>query len=236
MKEEKGAKVDDMNGYVIRHGNSNKYNVVTSVSVSSLELSPSTEYIVEVMNERGPSGASNVGTFKAKTSANGENITIPTSFIEEHDEILPGQTVNLEFYERLPPQDEAVGISDNSRILGRSEVVADPSVSDGCDARLTCEKASKAISSGGETLKFRNTRTQMEIVSQTHADFAAEKNHISFPQEIRRSIEARPGDLIEIIRPEPRGVNGDREQEELIRETHRMVSEMYEAYLQQVKE
>jgi len=55
----------------------------------------------------------------------------------------------------------------------------------------------------------------------------------NFPSDVREEIDAKPGDLIEVI-----GVGAtenaekDLSQEEMIVQTHRMVREMYAAYIE----
>jgi hypothetical protein len=231
-----GDQVGRIDSYVLRYSQTSGEDVTQNIYVSELDLQANTKYALVVSRKNQSIDNARIGTTVVRTDKEAKNATLPISFIREHEEMRPGQNVSLTFYEHLPPQNQDFVISDDSSILGRSEVVADPSVSDGCDARLTCKNASKAIRSGGEMLKFRNTRTQKEETVQSHADFESDKYQVSFPIEARRSIDAKPTDLIEIIRPASNKIDNDKEQAELVRETHRMVSEMYEAYLQQVND
>lgn len=237
MTDRTGDNVGCIDNYVFRYSESSDEGVSKIIHVNDLDLEAKTEYILRVSSENPHAEEALIGTTTVRTDKEAKNVTLPISFVREHDRIRAGQMVSLNLYEKRPLANEDLKISDSSTVLGRSEVVADPTVSDGCDARLTCKRAAEEIPKGGEMLKFRNTRTQTEKIVQSHSDFKSDKYQISFPMDAREAIGAQPNDLVEIIRPAEGETDVEqRSQKEIVEETHRMVSEMYESYLQQVNE
>jgi hypothetical protein len=230
MPEQKGELIATKKNYVLRHTENNSQNIVTSVDVTSLDLTANNRYFVVVKGNNGPKGNSKIGSFSASTDKYGSNITIPIDFIKQKEQMKPGKTVDIRFHREI----EATNLNDPAEVLGRAEVVEDTTVSDNCDARLTCEPVSDYLGEKYGVIRFRNTRTQQECEAQTHSTYESDNNAVSFPKEIRSQIDARPGDLIELIGPADSSPDAtdDKDVEELIREMHGMMMEMYNDYLE----
>jgi len=234
MPVRQGDLVGVKKDYVFRHTDRVDHNVVTTVTVGDLDLDGGETYIGEIVNNGGRGGNETIATAEMNVSGDGNSLTIPYEVVRNSDKIVPGQTVNIKVFERVEVPEQ---ISDSADILGRAEVVADPSVRDNCDARLTCEVASEYLGDKRKTLRFRNTRTHEESEAETHSDYDKKTNAVSFPIELRERISAQPNDLIEIIKPaQSEGADEtnaeDKDVEELIREMHSMMMEMYNDYLE----
>jgi len=221
--------------YVFRRSESNPTGVVSTVSIGNdVDVEPSTEYILEAHRDNGRNGREKIATTEIRTSETGKQLTIPKATIEETEQIKPGVPVVLKLFEveEEEAEEPQVEISDNASVLGRNTVSADPSCSDGCDARLHSEPAKEYLDSLGGTgeLKFRNLRTNEEVVGESHSNYQKTGNAVQFKKRLREQINAQHGDLIEIIKP---GRKEDKSVEELIREMHGMMMEMYNDYLEQ---
>jgi hypothetical protein len=220
--------------YVFRHTDRADHNVVTTITVGELDLDGGETYLVEIQNSGGRGGNETIVTAEMNVSEDGQSLTIPYEVVRDSNKIVPGQTVNIKVYERVEVPEQ---ISDSADILGRAEVVGDPSVRDNCDARLTCESASEYLGNDRKTIRFRNVRTKEEYEVETHSNYDKKTNAVSFPIIVREAISAEPADLIELIKPaqaasESEDAAEDKDVEELIREMHGMMMEMYNDYLE----
>jgi len=227
---QKGQKVGEVD-YVFRRSTSNSTGVVTTLNVTGLEVEADTPYIVEIHQHKGRNGRELLATAEVRTSKKGNQITVPQAVVKETDAIKPGVPAILKLFE-LVEEEPDVGVSDSASVLGRHDVSSDPTCEDNCDARLYSERAKEYLEQAGGSaeLTFRNLRNQQETTQVTHCNYATSGNAISFKKRIRKDIDAQPGDLIEIIKPsDPQ----DKDVEELIREMHGMMMEMYNEWMEQ---
>lgn len=233
MTREKADVVASIENHVLRYAESTETGVVQTISVTELNLDGSSKYEMALINNKGRGGDEVIGETAVKTDKKARNITIPVSFIREHDEVRPGQTVNVVFYQYTENNTQTVAISDERSIIDRAKVCKDSGVSDNCDSRLYSEKAANHLSSSPKVMKFRNTRTGEEALAETHANHTSRVNVVSFPMSARRKVSAQPDDLIEIVDV---GGESEKNNQELIHEMYEMISELHEAYLQQTDE
>jgi len=235
---EKGKKIGMASNVVFRYSDTSETNVVHKVNISGSRVEGGKEYFVEVYKNQGQNGQSMIAEFKSKISKGGNHVSIPKSVVLSTDQIQPGRTVNIYFFEVDEPntQEKKVGgLEDSAEVLDRATPNLDSSSSTKLDSRITSTKAVQHVKKrGGECeVKFRNTRTGEETISATHAGYDGHGNKIHFPVSAQKKIGADIDDLIEIIRVDKENQNNilGAKQNEKIEEIHDMVSEMYDAYL-----
>jgi len=234
---EKGNKLAHKR-YVFRKSESNKTGVVSTVSVSDLDLDPKTDYFVEISKDNGPNGKNMLTTMKTTTSSSANQINISTSVITDVEGIAPGVSAGLTFYEVVSTKNTDNDTNDNTdlanRLLGVANVAVDNTASDGCDSRLHCQAASRYLDNQGKEglLKFRNKRNNKETVAESHSNYQSNKNCVHTSIDVRQNIDTEPGDEIELFRIDGGEDIADTRTAERIEEMHEMVSEMYEAYLE----
>jgi len=235
MTDRKGSFVGSIDNYVLRYSEQPDHNVVTTVRVGDLDLEGGHAYVIEIHNNGGRGGNKNITTTKVNTSQSGETVTIPTQVVRESDMLVPGQTVNIKVFEYAEAESQ---IADSTKVLDRTTVAKDKCVRDNCDSRLASQAVCEFLGNDRRVLKFRNTRTQEETKGTTHSNYDKEGYAVSFPISVREKISAQPGDLIEIISPaqnddmELTNQSADKDVEQLIREMHSAMMDMYNDYLE----
>jgi len=222
-----GDKIGVKEKYVFRITEKD-HDVVTTVTVSELDVEPKTEYVAELSIHRGANGTERVAVMPVKTDARGQTISLPTGEIDTVDEIQPGRTANITLYE--PQEDPTAEFADSARVIDRASARSDNTSQDGCGSRLTSKSAAEWLGEQTRELKFRNTRTMKESVAPSHSNYETGRNYIKFPHGARTAIDARAGDLIEIIAPDTTDGMVAETTEEQIAELYDMVSEMYAAF------
>jgi len=229
--QEKAEHVGTIN-HVFRYTDQQEHNVVQNIGVSELDLEASTEYIITVDINGGRGGNETVLETAVNTNKEATQVSLPHEDIEKTEAIAPGRTAILKVY-TVEEDDVADGLSDNTSVIARTTVKADPSSSDDCYSLLHDKSVAEFLSGTSKKLQFRNTRTMQESVAECHSDYER-RGHFTFPSEVRESIGAQPDDLIEIIASSDGESTSPDEQdvESLIREMHGMMMEMYNDYME----
>lgn len=233
---EKGKKVGEVSS-VLRWTDSHGHNVQVNISVDGAGVECGEEYIAVIELYQGPDGMESVAEFEVTIHSNDKRITLPKDVIQSSDALVPGRSIKISFYGVIEDKDitsqdqsqENYGISDSAEVLGRATPNKDPSSSDGLDSTLYHSAVGQYLEQNGESmLKFRNIASGKETLGTSYAGYVDKESRFSFPKTVRDEIDVSEGDLIEIIKP----AQADSDDEDKIDEIHRMVSEMYEAYLE----
>lgn len=230
---------DDYIGYVqktLSLAESNENNVSHRISINDLDVENDEFYYIEVFVPRGPEGEEFVCDFSGECQDN--KISLPKPEIKKNDLLVPGRTIKLYVYET--PNDETK--SDDSgiealegKVLARTSAVLDKSCARNVHSSVFSKQAVKHIEEKDiNKIKFRNLRTGKEAVCQPKIKVDKDNGsyRIEFPQNVREELDTKPKDLLEIIDPSL----GENNVEELIREMHGMMMEMYNDYLEQKDE
>jgi len=199
--------------------------VSPNIAPTNLDVEHGKSYLIELGIDRGQKGIEHVTEFTARTSNGKGRIHIPKSVVEGHDIIEPGRTIQATVFEVNKSDQDFV---DNSKVLDRATVVEDTSISDDCDARIKAHTAYEYLDDKEKLLKFRNVDKNQEVTAMSNQNVP--DGDISFTIGARKAINASPGDLIEVIKTE---TESDKDSQELIEEMHEMITEMYNAYLEQ---
>lgn len=215
---------------------SKEHRVSAHVPVKSIDVSIGEEYYIELAAVRGQSGDDYIDSFTANVDKQ-SRFCIPKPVIESNDKIEPGRTIRASLFESVE-EEEPAELADDAKVLDRVEPVADSSQSDGLHSGLHSATVWDHLQEGNSKLKFRNTRTQKEAIGEAQPYEAKNERgyRFSFPYHVRQQIEAESGDLIEVIavsQQEATTTVEDKDVEELIREMHSMMMEMYNTYLEQ---
>lgn len=211
----------------------NAYNsnqVEPQIYTSELADLKGQEVIVEV-SKRQNSTYETVAEFSGTVYNKEAGITLKTEVVEEND-LLPGEQIKVTVFERAVQ----MKLEDDGSVMGRAKAFSSKANADGVDSRLYCEAVHKRLDRGGQLLKYRNARTGKEATGRAVAH--KEKNSISFRQDVRQSIDAQPGDLIEIVENPGNTSDSNNRSEavavpaEKIDEMYEMLSQLHEAYTQ----
>jgi len=226
----KGDKIGEKSVTLKRYRNSNNsQNVRQQINISGSGVDCGQELFVEAYESHGSTGWA--GSWKARVYDSKCRITFPKDKIESSD-LLPGDTIAFEFYEIDNEQ-----ISDSTDIIDRTSAPKDKDNQDNLQSHLNSKKVCKHIQeqNGLSQLKLRNVKNGKSSIYFAKMISNSQNNtyRFNFPSDVREEIDAKPGDLIEVI-----GVGAtenaekDLSQEEMIVQTHRMVREMYAAYIE----
>jgi len=193
-----------------------------------------TEYFID-MKASGKSSVdySDIDPFLITTHNSQFSFTVPMEILMQND-ILPGHTAYINVHEVAKVTTTSTDFVDDSRVIGRTSVIANYKTSDGCRSSLRDEKIYEQIGEGELNLKFRNLANGKETNVVTSRRDGG-KNEFTFPISARKALDAEPRDLIEVIdEGESENVNADSSQElakeEKINEMYEMISELYDAY------
>jgi len=150
--------------------------------------------------------------------------SMPAKEIKDNG-LRPGHCISIQIFEKV----EQPVISDNAAIIDRVNVNKDSHRMGNIDNKLYSKKVCSYIGNDESSeVKFRNTKNGKEEMGEVKQ--YPKPTEFSFPSVVRRGINPSPGDLIEIIAPknqENHTEDEDKDVEELIREMHGMMMEMY---------
>ena len=224
---QKGMKIGEKTVTLKRHeGSYNDNNVNVQIPVSDVEDIVEGQHVIVKMKRVKNRSVEWSERFTREIHNTGKKFSIPQDIIRDRD-IKPGTTFEFAFYKQSEYNEK---ISDDANLIDRVEVVADPSSSDGCDQRLYSKEITQYLEESDDLwLKFRNASEMKETTGESHCSYDTGRNPISFPYDVRNAINAKPGDLIEVIATEK---DEKFSHEEKIDEIYSMVNEMYDAYLE----
>jgi len=206
---------------------SKSHNISNTVNTTDTSAERGEKYIVEFTKKNGTKEVSGpICEFEVQIVNSQDRFTIPKRVIDANDEIVPGRTLKVDLYEVKKPKRQV--LEDDSAVLDRITAESDRTNSDGVGSTLRSETVYKWLDDQFKQVKFRNARTQKESVVEVSRNKT--RNGFTFPVDSRKEMDTKQGDLIEVITVEQ---DSEKNPEELIKEMHSMMMEMYNAYLEQ---
>jgi len=226
--QEKGQKIGEMD-YVFRRSESSQTEVVNSINITDLSVNQDTEYFLEIYKNNGRNGREKIAATNVKTSKDGYRTSLPSETINNTEAIKPGVSAVLKLYTLAEKSDTQKTLTESIDVLDLSPV-GSSSARDGCDSRLYSERVKEYLEkqNGKAELTFRNVENGKQTVEKTTSEYESSKNAIGFPISIREQIDAKPGDTIELAKPNQTKISPDTKAK--IEEMHNMIEEMYGAY------
>jgi len=223
---QKGEHIGSMS-HTLGLAESKTHNISNAIHTANVPVERGTEYLIELTVKSGTKQSSGpFCEFTANVVKSQDRFTIPKKVIEENNELVPGRTVKIDFYQ-LEQSDE-MELKDDNSVIDRVEVRSDKTNPDGVDSQLHSERVHEWIGDEYKWVKFRNTRTKKESMEKVTTNKT--RNRFSFPINVRRDIDAKEGDLVEVIEVV---TQSDKDVEELIREMHGVMMELYNTHLEQ---
>jgi bifunctional DNA-binding transcriptional regulator/antitoxin component of YhaV-PrlF toxin-antitoxin module len=205
----------------------NSQNVRSQINVSGVGLDHGQEIYVKAFESHKSTGWGD--SWESKVYNIYKRITFPKAKLESAN-LLPGDTVIFEFFEL-----ENGDLTESSEVIDRVNATKDRSNNDKVQSRLNSKDVYEYINErGGITkLKVRNVRTGKSTTYMAKSRGSTDHHHYrcNFPQDIREEIGAEPDDLIEVITTNE-SEDFDLSQREMVKEMYGMVTEMYDAYLE----
>lgn len=234
---EKGTKIGTVQKTLGR-APSKDHNVSQRITLGSLDsIKKGEEYIFEISGH----AKTDIEPFEIMLTVHNSNkgISIPLEEIEKHG-LKPGHALVIKAYEienqtpekqdvQKRPQTQLTedGSEGKWEYISTVTVIACSESSDGCDSRVIDSTLHEELN-GRTTAKIHNT-TKNEMATSNIKPVSG--NDVSLKQDVRRALDASPGDKLNVYLPS--GRNTQTKETQLIREVHNMISDIHAAYLEQ---
>jgi hypothetical protein len=195
-----------------------------NLNIGSINLQHGTTYIFEIEIHQGKNGKETLTKFATQPHEEGNSISIPLKVVKNHEELQPGRTIRLTAYKQNNVKNEIEQTGSSTTVL--SVVKSDSSEkgknSDGIKSGLPLGSQKKLLPDSEFFAQFRNLRN--DEVDTELTEVWESKDWLSFPKPVRENLDVEIGDEIEIV------VIDESDNQQRIEEIYEMVSELYEAY------
>jgi len=208
--------------FVTRKRESGPNKVANQIDLSGWDVENKEPVIVEVFRR-----GEKLGSYQNNIYKSGLGVTLKKSIIDDND-IEPGELLEIILYRTNRDEFE------NGNVIDVVSPIRDPHMADDLDARLYSDKVAEHLGDEELLLKFHNTTNGKSAIGTSNSQYDSE-NTFYFPADVRKEIEAKRNDRIQIIIPEEEekesvGEIEAKSREERIDEIYEMVKELHDAY------
>ena len=221
---------------------SQKNNISQYVGASGCELESDKEYRFVIVGRGRVELDNEPLSFTGYGHNSSDSFTIPYEVIKRGN-IKPGHAVSISVYEmpeETAEEEKEEEKKESERFLDLASACGDTSRSDGVDSRIYSKVTARYLRNHENSkIEYTNKRTGESTIRDAKADYA-ENSRISLPIDVRKEINIKPDDEIELAIPEEVYEQNENENDaelerigemqEAIDEMHDMISELYDAY------